>query len=290
MTKCRGVIFITNQQFIRKYLKANTFDRGIEHCVDRLKAVTGFLQSNPEFCERADELFYDLVKRETVDNMRFSRKAKHHERFIIEERNPWDMIANYILSSKDAKTFDKAFMGDAPYSGYEIEPEIRQINKETIYVDKFSYYEQEDDDGEIYSKVNDVPCEGFCEFEGDTYNAKEAIRQLNIHDEITEQDYIDVMGMKMQGYNDKEIQEMMCLSRQQYQTILNHIKHKLRPNTGNADNKLVVKVCSTCHKKLPFTEFSKNKSTKDGRSHICKVCDRNRKRKQKLNSTNKNVA
>jgi hypothetical protein len=41
-----------------------------------------------------------------------------------------------------------------------------------------------------------------------------------------------------------------------------------------------MKVCNTCHRSLPLSEFYKNKATPDGLQYPCKSCD-NKKRKSK---------
>jgi len=69
-----------------------------------------------------------------------------------------------------------------------------------------------------------------------------------------------------------------CLTCDKWKTTREHFKKTCPDKDGfnkmctTCEAKGDKKVCNKCEKKLPFDEFHKNKSNKDGRHYSCKKC------------------
>ena len=60
------------------------------------------------------------------------------------------------------------------------------------------------------------------------------------------------------------------------------IRLKIKRKVQELDNDRIEKKCSTCREYKPLISFGRNHGTKDGRSYECRLCNRERKRRDAL--------
>lgn len=222
--------------------KYDTPIRDTLHTTDITKFLIGLF-------EKLDKNGNQVI--DTLDNMSFAVKV-NQGRTIKKYSNPITWIATQVgLPDSDHKEADREY-------------NQRKKGKPTMSFDISNE--------EIISSSSTVPILNANEGK---YKDERLNNYIYLNDELKQ-----IFNWLWQGYSKKDIRERLGLTESKLHTKIKHIQKQLENPIVEADKR--TKKCCVCNQEKIITEFTKDKSRKDGYSPRCKRCDKKRKNKNKI--------
>lgn len=199
--------------------------------------------------EKSDKNGIQVI--DALDNMSFAVKV-NQGKTIKKYSNPITWIATQVgLPDSDHKEADREY-------------NQRKKGRPTMSFDISNE--------EIISSSSTVPISNANEGK---YKDEQLNNYIYLNDELKQ-----IFNWLWQGYSKKDIRARLGLTESKLNTKIKHIRKQLENPTVKADKRM--KSCCVCNQEKIITEFTKDKSRKDGYSPRCKQCDKERKNKNKI--------